>query len=121
MKSGAGSGGIQPQRPGCPISALKGFGDEDRRLQGAAAAFDEPLTYTGDPTPLTLARAFLPPTRAHAREARAAGGERSSAAGDARRQADALQSGKDRHARSGPLMAGDGRLLTPGRDIPAQR
>ena len=53
MKSGAGSGGIQPERPGCPISALKGFGDEDRRLQGAAAAFDEPLTYTGDPTPLT--------------------------------------------------------------------
>jgi hypothetical protein len=35
MKSGAGSGGIQPERPGCPISALKGFGDEDRRLQGA--------------------------------------------------------------------------------------
>jgi hypothetical protein len=53
MKSGAGSGSIQPERPGCPISALKGFGDEDRRLQGAAAAFDEPLTYTGDPTPLT--------------------------------------------------------------------
>jgi hypothetical protein len=54
-----------------------------------------------DPRPSLAARnpskaSFLPPMRAHAREARAAGGKHSSAAGDARRQADALQSGKDR-------------------------
>jgi hypothetical protein len=62
---------------------------------GVLACADGVSSWFGDAdrvAPYTV----LPPMRAHAPEARAAGRQQSSAAGDARRQADALQSGEDR-------------------------